>query len=160
GRIIGAGPGEVVMQPNVSLCQSIVLSCFDWDGRRNKIVTDDLNFPSNLYIYRELERTGTRLVMVHTKAGIQPPLEDLRAAIDEETQLVSVSHVTFSSSYVQDLAAVTRRAHEAGAKVVADIYHSAGTVPLNVRDCGVDFATGGSVKWLCGGPGAGYLYVR
>jgi len=160
GKIIGAGPGEVVMQPNVSVCQSIVLSCFDWTGKRNKIVSEDLNFPSNLYIYKELERAGARLVTVPSPDGITVPLERLLAAIDEETQLVSVSHVIFRSAYVQGLQAITRRAHEAGARLVADIYHSAGTVPLNVRELGVDFATGGSVKWLCGGPGAGYLYAR
>ena len=88
------------------------------------------------------------------------PLEAMLAAIDEETRLVSVSQVAFRSSYVQDLAAITRRAHEVGAMVVADLYQSAGCLPVNVRELGVDFATGGSVKWLCGGPGAGYLYVR
>ena len=160
GKIIGAGPGEVVMQPNVSVCQSIVLSCFDWNRKRNKIVTDDLNFPSNLYIYRELERTGARVVSVPSPDGIAVPLDRLLAAIDEETQLVSVSHVIFRSSYLQDLAPIVRRAHEVGAKIVADVYHSAGTVPLNVQALGLDFATGGSVKWLCGGPGAGYLYAR
>jgi kynureninase len=160
GGIIGAAPGEVVMQPNVSVCQSIVLSCFDWNGKRNKIVTDDLNFPSNLYIYQELERTGARLVTVHSPDRIAVPTEQLLAAIDEETQLVSVSHVIFRSSYLQDIAAIARRAHEVGARIVADIYHSAGTVPLDVDSLGVDFATGGSVKWLCGGAGAGYLYVR
>jgi kynureninase len=160
GKIIGAGPGEVVMQPNVSICQSIVLSCFDWTVKRNKIVTDDLNFPSNLYVCQGAERLGARLVRVPSADGITVPLERMLAAIDEETQLVSVSHVIFRSSYLQDLAAIACRAHEVGVKVVADIYHSAGTVPLNVRELGVDFATGGSVKWLCGGPGAGYLYAR
>ena len=160
GQIIGAGPGEVVMHQNVSICQSVVLSCFDWSGRRNKIVTEDLNFPSNLYIYNELQRTGARVVTVPSDDGIAVPLDRLLAAIDEETQLVSVSHVIFRSAYLQDLEAITRRAHEMGAKVVADLYHSAGTVPVNVREIGLDFATGGSVKWLCGGPGAGYLYVR
>jgi len=81
-------------------------------------------------------------------------------AIDTETQLVFVSHVLFRSSYIQDLAAITERAHAVGAMVLADIYQSAGTVPIDVRKLTVDFATGGSVKWLCGGPGAGYLYVR
>jgi kynureninase len=160
GRIIGADPGEVVMQPNVSLCQSIVLSCFDWSGRRNKIVSDDLNFPSNLYVYREAERTSARLVTVPSHDCITAPLDRMLAAIDDETQLVSVSHVIFRSSYVQDVAAIARRAHEVGAKIIADIYHSAGTLPVDVHSLGVDFATGGSVKWLCGGPGAGYLYAR
>jgi kynureninase len=85
---------------------------------------------------------------------------EMLAAIDEETRLVSVSHVAFRSSYVQDLGAIVRRAHEVGALVIADLYQSAGVVPVDVRALGVDFATGGSVKWLCGGPGAGYLYVR
>jgi kynureninase len=160
GRIIGAAPGEVVMQPNVSISQSIVVSCFDWSAKRNKIVTEDLNFPSNLYIYHQLERTGARVIRVPCEDGITVPLDRLLAAIDEETQLVSVSHVIFRSSFVQDLAAITRRAHEAGALVIADLYHSAGTLPVDVRALELDFATGGSVKWLCGGPGAGYLYVR
>ncbi len=157
GKIIGAGDGEIVMQQNVSVCQAIVLSCFDWSAKRNKIVTEEMNFPSNLYIYQQQR---ARLVTVPCPDGITVPLDKMLAAIDQETALVSVSHVCFRSSYVQDLAAITRRAHEMGAMVVADIYQSAGTVPVNVRELGVDFATGGSVKWLCGGPGAGYLYVR
>jgi kynureninase len=160
GRIIGAGEGEVVMQQNVSICQWIVTSCFDWNGRRNKLVTDALNFPSNNYIYHSLERAGARLVSVASPDGFTQPVERILDAIDEETALVSVSHVAFRSSYVQDLAAITERAHAMGAMVVADLYQSAGTLPVNVRELGVDFATGGSVKWLCGGPGAGYLYVR
>jgi kynureninase len=160
GRIIGAGPGEVVMHQNVSICQSIITSCFDWSGKRNKIVSESLNFPSNLYIYHALEKLGARLVTVPSEDGISVPLEKMLAAIDEETKLVSISHVIFLSSFIQDVKAIVDRAHEVGAMVVADIYQSAGTVPLNVRELGVDFATGGSVKWLCGGPGAGYLYVR
>ncbi len=160
GRIIGAGEGEVGMQQNVSICQSIVTSCFDWSGRRNRLVTDGLNFPSNDYIYHGLARQGARIVSVPSPDGMTLPVELVLDAIDEETQLVSVSHVAFRSSYLQDLRAITERAHAVGAMVLADLYQSAGTVPVNVRDLGVDFATGGSVKWLCGGPGAGYLYVR
>ncbi len=160
GQIIGAGPGEVTMHPNVSVCQSIVHSCFDWTGRRNKVVTDGMNFPSNLYILHQLENLGARVVTVPSDDDLTIPLERLLDAIDGETLLVSVSHILYKSSYIQDLRAIIRRAHEMGAMVVADIYQSAGTVPLNVRELEVDFATGGSVKWLCGGPGAGYLYVR
>lgn len=158
--IIGAGDGEVVMLPNVSLAQSIINSCFDFSGKRNKIVSEELNFPTNLYLYRELERLGARLEIVPSDDGMTVPLERMLAAIDHRTLLVSTSHVIFKSAFIQDLAAITKRAHEAGAYIVADIYQSAGTVPVNVRDLDVDFATGGSVKWLCGGPGAGYLYVR
>jgi kynureninase len=154
GSIIGAAPGEVVMQQNVSICQWIVTSCFDWSARRNKLVTDALNFPSNDYIYHGLSKQGARIVTVDR------PMEDALDAIDDETHLVSVSHVAFRSSYLQDLRAIVEKAHSVGAMVIADLYQAAGTVPVNVRDLHVDFATGGSVKWLCGGPGAGYLYVR
>jgi kynureninase len=148
------------MHQNVSICQWMVCSCFDWNGPRNKLVTGGLNFPSNDYIYYGLERQGARVCPVASPNGMTLPLELMLAAIDEETQLVSVSHVAFRSSFVQDLAAITRRAHDVGALVTADLYHSAGILPVDVRALGVDFATGGSVKWLCGGPGAGYLYVR
>jgi len=160
GRIIGAGPGEVVMQQNVSTCVATVLSCFDWSGPRNKIVSEAANFPSNLYQCYALEKLGARVAIAESADGIGVPLERMLAAIDGQTLLVFVSHVLFRSSFIQDLAAITRRAHDVGAMVLADIYQSAGTVPLDVRALEVDFATGGSVKWLCGGPGAGYLYVR
>ena len=160
GRIIGAAPGEVVMQQNVSTCVAAALSCFDWSGSRNKIVSEAFNFPSNLYQCHALERLGAQVVTVPSEDGIGVPLERMLAAIDGETLLVFVSHVLFRSSFVQELAAITRHAHEMGAMVLADIYQSAGSVPVDVHALDVDFATGGSVKWLCGGPGAGYLYVR
>ena len=160
GKIIGAPKGRVVMHQNVSICQTIVTSCFDWSAKRNKLVTDGLNFPSNDYIYHGLERQGARIVSVASPDGMTIPLESILAWIDEETALVSISHVAFRSSYLQDLKAITERAHAVGAYIVADIYQSAGIVPLDVVALDVDFATGGSVKWLLGGPGAGYLYVR
>ena len=158
GRIIGAGEGEVGMQQNVSVAQWIVHSCFDWTAKRNKIVSESMNFPTNLYNFHEI--SGARLVFVPSPDGVTIPLDRLLDAIDEETALVSVSHVLFRSSFKQDLAAIIEKAHRVGAMVCADIYQSAGTVPLHVRELGVDFAVGGSVKWLCGGPGNGYLYVR
>jgi kynureninase len=160
GRIIGADSGEIVMHQNVSVCQSIINSCLDFSGKRNKIVSEGLNFPSNFYVYHAKERDGARVVSVPSDDGISVPLDRMLEAIDEETLLVSVSHVIFRSAFIQDVRAITERAHEVGAMVVLDAYQSAGTVPLNVRELNVDFATGGSVKWLCGGPGAGYLYVR
>jgi kynureninase len=160
GSIIGAPQGRVVMHQNVSICQSIVTSCFDWSGPRNKLVTDGLNFPSNDYIYHGLSRQGADIVSVTSPDGMTVPLEDILDAIDDRTQLVSISHVAFRSSYLQDLAAITAHAHEVGAYIIADLYQSAGIVPLDVVTLNVDFATGGSVKWLLGGPGAGYLYVR
>ncbi len=158
--LIGAGPGQVVMHQNVSVCQSVILSCFNWQERRNKIVTESLNFPSNLYLFQGVERQGARIVTVPSHDGMTVPLEHMLSAIDEETRLVSISHVIFKSSYVQNVAEIVKRAHSVGALVVADLYQSTGTVPVDVQALDLDFATGGSVKWLCGGPGAAYLYVR
>jgi len=159
GSIIGAAPGSVVMHQNVSVCQSLVLSCFDFDGPRNKIVYEDLNFPSVMYIYEAQRARGARVHMVPSEDGMRVPLERMLEAIDERTLLVPLSHVIFKSGYIQDVQAITRRAHQVGALVVADLYQSTGNVPVDVSAWDVDFATGGSVKWLCGGPGAGYLYV-
>ena len=160
GRIIGAGPGEVVMHQNQTLAQATALSALDWTGPRNAIVTEQLNFPSNLYLFHALVRDGARLVEVPSDDGSTTPLDRLLTAIDDTTQVVSVSHVAFKSASIQDIAAIVRRAHDVGALVLVDLYQSAGTIPIDVRALGVDVATGGSVKWLCGGPGAGYLYVR
>jgi kynureninase len=160
-RIIGADPDTVVMHQNVSICQSLVLSCFEPTPKRNKIVYSELNFPSVMYVYEAHARNGNlRIETVKSDDGITVPLERMLAAIDEETLLVPFSHVLFKSAFLQDARAITERAHEVGAMVVLDAYQSAGTVPFSVKDLNVDFATGGSVKWLCGGSGAGYLYIR
>src|SRR5205814_1645662 len=120
---------------------------------------EDLNFPSVMYVYEAHRALGARIVTVPSEDGMTVPLERFLETIDEETLLVPLSHVIFRSGFVQDVPAIVKRAHEVGAFVVADLYQSAGTVPIDVTAWDVDFATGGSVKWLCGGPGAGYLYV-
>ncbi|HEX3183968.1 MAG TPA: aminotransferase class V-fold PLP-dependent enzyme [Pyrinomonadaceae bacterium] len=159
--IIGADSGTVVMHQNVSVCQSLILSCFEPTPQRNKIVYSELNFPSVMYVYEAHAREGKlRIETVKSDDGMTVPLERMLAAIDEQTLLVPFSHVLFKSAFLQDAKAIVERAHEVGAMVVLDTYQSAGTVPFSVKDLNVDFATGGSVKWLCGGPGAGYLYVR
>ncbi|HKO61004.1 MAG TPA: aminotransferase class V-fold PLP-dependent enzyme [Pyrinomonadaceae bacterium] len=160
-RIIGADSRTVVMHQNVSICQSLILSCFEPTPKRNKIVYSELNFPSVMYVYEAHARNNKlRIQTVPSDDGITISLDRLLEAIDEETLLVPFSHVLFKSGFLQNAKAITERAHEVGAMVVLDAYQSAGTVPFNVKDLNVDFATGGSVKWLCGGPGAGYLYVR
>ncbi|HEX8180396.1 MAG TPA: aminotransferase class V-fold PLP-dependent enzyme [Pyrinomonadaceae bacterium] len=160
-RIIGAPPRTVAMHQNVSVCQSLILSCFEPQGRRNKIVYSELEFPSVMYVYEAHARDGRfRIERVPSTDGTTAPLARMLAAIDEETLLVPLSHVLFKSAYLQDARAITERAHEVGALVVLDTYQSAGTVPFSVTELDVDFCTGGSVKWLCGGPGAGYLYVH
>ncbi len=148
GRIVGAPPGTVCMHQNVSVAESIVLSCFQEAGGRNRIVYERENFPSVRYVYQA--RRGLEIAAT----------DDVLGEIDERTLLVPVQHVLFRSGEIQDVEAIVRRAHAVGAYVVLDAYQSAGTVPLDVAALGVDFAVGGSVKWLCGGPGAGWLYVR
>src|SRR6267143_4825399 len=163
-RIIGADEGTVAMHQNVSICQSLILSCFlplPENSKRRKIVYSELNFPSVMYVYEAHARAhGLQIVKVKSDDGMTVPTERMLSAIDEETLLVPISHVLYKSAFLQDAKAITERAHEVGARVILDVYQSAGTVPFNVKELKVDFATGGSVKWLCGGPGAGYLYVR
>ena len=160
-RLMGAPPRTVVMHQNVSVCQSLILSGFDLRGKRNRIVYEGLNFPSVKYVYAEHARkAGARIVEVPSDDGITIDTARMIEAIDEETLLVPISHVIFRSGYLQDVAAIVEKAHRVGAMVVLDVYQSVGTVPFSLTELGVDFATGGSVKWLCGGPGAGFLYVR
>ena len=160
GDIIGAPPDTVSMHQNVTIAESIVLSCFDFSGARNKIVYSDMNFPSVMYLYQQRERDGAVIEVVPSDDGISVPAEKIFEAIDEQTLLVPISHVLFKSAYLQEVGPIIEKAHDCGAYVVLDTYQSVGTVPLDVRALEVDFVIGGSIKWLCGGPGAAYLYVR
>jgi kynureninase len=160
GALVGAGPGEVSLHQNVTLTQAVVASCFDFSGRRNKVVLVDLEFPSILYFYQEQRRRGARVQIVPSRSGIQLDLEGLLRAIDEETLLVPISYVLFRSATIVDARAIVRRAHQVGAHVVLDLFQATGTVPVDVRALETDFAVGGVLKWLCGGPGVAYLYVR
>lgn len=160
-QLMGAPRGSVVMHQNVSVCQSLILSCFDLRGRRNRIVYESLNFPSVKYVYEQhAQRAGAEIVEVPSDDGISVDTDRMIEAIDERTLLVPISHVIFRSGALQDVAAIVEKAHRVGAMVVLDVYQSVGTLPFSLTDLQVDFATGGSVKWLCGGPGAGFLYVR
>lgn len=160
GLLLGAGPGDISLHQNVTLTQAIIASCFDFQAPRNKVVMVDLEFPSVIYFYLEQRRRGARVVTVESEDGIRIDLEKLLAAIDEETLLVPISHVLFRSAFIQDAKAIVERAHRVGAHVILDCFQAAATVPLNLRELGVDFAVGGALKWLCGGPGVAYLYVR
>ncbi len=160
-RLLGAPPNSVQPQPNASVALSAVASCLDSSkGQRRKIVTTGLEFPTTEYVWREQERTGAQLHLVASEDGVVTPVEKLIEAIDEETALVSLSHVSYRSSHRLDPRAVVERAHRVGALVLLDVYQSAGVLPLDVAGWGVDFAVGGTIKWLCGGPACGYLYVR
>lgn len=158
--ILGVPTGTISMHQNVTVAQSIVASCFRYDGPRRKIVLTDLEFPSNMYLFEGFRRYCAEIVYVPSDDAVRTNLNRLLDAIDERTVLVPLSLVLFKSSYLQEVRPVIEKAHRVGAHVILDVYQAAGTVPLNLEALGVDFAVGGSVKWLCGGPGAGYLYVR
>jgi kynureninase len=160
GAIIGAGPGEISLHQNVTLTQAIISSCFEFSGRRNKVVLTDLEFPSTVYFYMEQRRQGAQVEILKSEDGLHVPHDKLLAAIDESTLLVPISLVLFRSATIVDAKAIIERAHKVGAHVILDCFQAAGTVPVNVRELGVDFAVGGVLKWLCGGPGVAYLYVR
>jgi len=160
GALMNAPAGTVAVHQNVTTCEAVVASCFDFSRRRNKIVYDDLNFPSVMYLWEAQRARGARVHMVKTDDGVTVPTERLLDAIDEETLIVPVSHVIFRSAYLQDAAAIIEKAHKVGAHVLLDTFQSLGTVPVDVQALNVDFACGGVLKWLCGGPGVGYLYVR
>jgi kynureninase len=138
----------------------VVASCFDFSGRRNKVVYTDLNFPSVMYFWEAQRARGARVQMVANDDAVHVNTERLLAAIDEETLLVPISHVIFRSSFIQDVPAIVERAHRVGAHVVLDAFQALGSVPVDVGALNVDFACGGVLKWLCGGPGTAYLYVR
>jgi kynureninase len=157
--LFGAPPGSIALGPNVSVLAGQVLSCLDWSGERSRLVTTDLEFPTCDYLYRAQETLGAKVEAVPSR-DLTVDLDRLLEAIDEHTALVAVTHVAFRSSALLDAAAVAARAHEVGALVLLDTYQSAGTVPIDVGALGVDLLVGGSVKWLLGGPGTGYLYAR
>jgi len=160
GALMNAPKDSVSTHQNVTTCQAIVASCFDWSGRRNKVVYSDMNFPSVMYFWQAQQKRGARVHMVKSDDGITVPIERLLEAIDEETLLVPISYVIFRSAYINDAKAIIEKAHRVGAMVVLDTFQSLGTLPVDIQELDADFACGGVLKWLCGGPGVAYLYVR
>jgi len=158
--IVGAPPGSISMHQNVTVAQAIVASCHRFDGSRRRVVMTELEFPTNMYLFEGFRRYGAEIIYVPSDDGIRTNLGRMLDAIDERTALVPISLVLFKSAFIENAGAIVEKAHRVGARVVLDIYQAAGTVPVNLEALGVDFAVGGSVKWLCGGPGNGYLYVR
>jgi kynureninase len=149
-----------VMNQNVSTIMAVVASCFDYTPQRNKIVYEALQFPTVSYVWQAEQRRGAQCVLVESKDGITIDADAMCAAIDEHTLAVPMSHVIFSSAYIQDAKKICARAKQVGAHVILDCYQSIGVIPVDVVDLGVSFACGGSVKYLCGGAGAAWLYVR
>jgi len=160
-RILGGAPGSVQIQPNASIAMATVASCFDFkNGSRNKVVTTALDFPSMEYFWDAQRQIGAKVEVVPSIDGVSVPLERILDAIDSETSLVALSHTSYRSSYRVDARAIVERAHAKGALVLLDVYQSAGVLQLNAGDWNVDFLIGGTIKWLCGGPSCGFLYVR
>ena len=158
--LLGASSGEVVMVSNVTNAQAAVLSALEYTPPRDTIVMTALDFPSVRYVYDRLaKRLGAQIKVVESDDGIAVDTQRVIDAIDERTRLVSISHVLFRSAYVMEVDAICRAAHERGALVSLDAFHAVGVVPVDVRRSGADFVTGGVLKWLCGGPGACFLYV-
>jgi kynureninase len=159
-KIISAPAGSVIMHHNVSSIMAVLASCFEYTPERDKVVYEALQFPTVSYVWQAEQRRGAKCVLVPSQDGTTIDTDAMCAAIDERTLLVPISHVVFSSAYIQDAKKIIERAKAVGAHVILDCYQSIGTVPLDVHELGVSFACGGSVKYLCGGPGAAWLYVR
>ena len=160
-EIIGAPPNTVSMHQNISLAQGILLSCFDFDGPRDKVVIEAGIFPSVYYVLRGMLPPHIELHMVESEDdGISVPVDKIIDAIDERTLLVPISHVLFRSAYILDVKPIIEKAHAVGAIVILDGYHAAGIVPFDVSALNVDFYLAGVLKWMCGGPGGVFLYAR
>jgi len=160
GKIINAPRGTMIMHQNVSTLTSILVSALEFTPKRNKVVLTELNFPSIVYNWMAQQRRGARVHRVRSQDGLTIATEDLLKAIDGSTVAVSLDLVLFRSSALLDVAPVIDAAHRHGAVVILDCYQATGAVPIDVQSLGVDFLIGGSVKWLCGGSGAAYLYAR
>ncbi len=158
-KIISAPDGTVIMHQNVSTIMSVLASCVDYAPARNKVVYEALMFPTVSYVWQAEQRRGAECVVVPAKDGMMDA-DAICAAIDERTLFVPLQHVVFATAQIQDVKKIVARANEVGAHVILDCYQSVGVVPLDVVDLGVSFACGGSVKYLCGGAGAAWLYVR
>lgn len=158
--LIGAAPHEVAMAPTVTLAQAAILSAIPFTKDRDTVVMTELDFPSVRYALEALApKLGARVVVVPSDDGIGIDQQRLHAAIDDRTALVAVSHVLFRSAFILDAEALCAHAHRMGAVVSLDAYHSVGVIPVDVKKSGVDFLTGGVLKWLCGGPGGCFLYA-
>lgn len=160
GRIVGAPPDTVSLVPNVSLAIAAIASSLNYTTDRREIVVESLQFPSVTYVLDAWQRHGARVVVVPSDDGRGVPTERLLAAITERTAMVVLSHAAYQSGATIDAAAIAARARETGALFVLDAYQTTGIVPIDAVALGVDCIVGGSHKWLCGGPGCGFVFVR
>jgi len=163
--LVGSGPDQIVVSDSTSVnLFKLATAALSIQTGRQRIISDDMNFPSDLYVLQgciHLLGNLHQLELAASADGIHGDQKALLQAIDEQTALVSLSHVAFKSGYLYDVQAITERAHQAGALVLWDVSHSVGAVPITLDEWGVDLAVGCSYKYLNGGPGApAFLYVR
>jgi kynureninase len=157
--LVGAAAPEIALAPSISVALSTVAEALDY-ARRPKVVTTSLDFPTVAYQWLAKARRGVEVVVVESPDRVSVPVEAIARAVDERTALVATSHVYFTSGAIQDIRAVADAAHARGALCLIDAYQSVGQVPVDVRATGVDFLTAGGLKWLLGGTGIVFLYVR
>ena len=160
GGIINAPKATVSMHENLSIALSILLSALTFDAKRTRVVVDDMIFPTDFYVLTQMLPPGVELHAVHSRDGMTIATEDLLAAIDERTALVVVNQVLFRSGYIMPAAEIIAHAHKVGAQVLLDAYHSVGIIPVDVTALNTDYLIGGTLKWVCGGPGGVFMYVR
>src|SRR5712691_7724272 len=158
--IVGAPAGTVSMHENVTTAEMVALSCVWPSASRKRLVCSAMDFPSMVYLYRAQQAAGFELQVVPAEDDLTVHSGRMLDAIDDGTAVVAFSHVLFRTSYIVDAHAIVQRARDVGATVILDTYQSAGIIPVDVGSLGVDFAVGGCLKWLCGGPGNGFLYTR
>lgn len=164
-QLIGAQPDEVIVADSTSVnLFKLAMAALRYQQGRTVVLTDDLNFPSDLYILQgALDLCGQqyRLEVVPSSDAIYGPVAELQTRLDQHTALLTLSHTTFKSGYVYDMAAITQAAHAAGALVLWDLSHSIGSVPVDLNAAGADLAIGCTYKYVNGGPGApAFLYMR
>ena len=159
-QVLRAEPDEIAVTASASAGINALASSLDFTGKRNKVVISDFEFPTNAQIWHAQELRGAKVVHVHRDADGYIPLEHFEKAIDEETQLVAVTHVCFRNGAKLDIAGIVKLAHARGAKVMLDCYQAVGSMTVDVKKLDVDFAVGGMLKYLLGTAGLGFLYVR
>ncbi len=158
-RFFNGGTGNTTLGENVATFQARIASALDY-SERPKVVVEELMFPNVIYVWERAQRLGAQLELVPSDDGESIRTERMLEAIDERTALVSISHAVYVSGALLDVAAICERAHEVGALVMCDVYQTAGVVPIDVAQWDLDMLVGGSHKWLCGGPGTCFLWVK
>ncbi len=158
--LLNAPEETIVPLQNVTRGMAGVASCFAYEEPRNQIVMTDVEFVTSYAFWNRLQELGAETVIVESEDGVTVDPEKMKEAITDRTLLVATSHAFFQSGAMQELKPVVEHAHDMGAMVLGDGYQVIGIVPVDVRDLNVDFYVGGSHKWLCGGPGGGFLYVQ